>query len=361
MTSPSNQTPPPNQASSQRQWRLLGARRIELTEVPVPQPLEHQALLRIERATTCGTDLKAFQAGGHARMLTPPCPFGHELVGVLEQRGAAFGERLDLGQRVVVSNSSPCRVCRNCRLGRENLCRDQRYINGAFADYLLLDERFERSLHPCPEGLAGEHACLAEPLACALHCMEAIEPTLARFSGRDPARAIVMGAGPLGLLLIALLDEAGVEVISVDPNPDRLRAAVEVGARETVVYQRVLDDLHEHRQRYDVAIDASGTMQGWRNAIAAVAPGGEAVLFGGIPGGGDLPIDAHRVHYDEVTIRGLYHHRPELFPRALDWLTRHSEVASMLVADTLPLEALPEALAQMERRLAFKVALDPAL
>lgn len=344
-----------------RQWRLLGARRIELIEVPVPDPGPHQALLRIERATTCGTDLKAYQAGGHARMLKPPCPFGHELVGVLERRGRAFGERTDLGQRVVVSNSSPCRACRNCRLGRENLCRDQRYINGAFADYLLIDERFERSLHACPDGLPAEHACLAEPLACALHCIETIQPTLETFSTRDHARAIVMGAGPLGLLLVALLDEAGVEVVSVDPNPDRLRAAVEVGARETVVYQRVLDDLIEHRERYDIAIDASGTMQGWRNAIAGVAPGGEAVLFGGIPGGGDLPIDAHRLHYDEVTIRGLYHHRPKLFPEALAWLARRSDVASILVQDTLPLEALPEALTRMERRVAFKVALDPEL
>lgn len=347
--------------NTQRQWRLLGARRIELIEFPVPEPEPHQALLRIERATTCGTDLKAFQAGGHARMLKPPCPFGHEVVGAIERRGAAFGERIDLGQPVVVSNSSPCRRCRNCRLGRENLCVDQRYLNGAFADYLLIDDRFERSLHVCPDGLPAEHACLAEPLACALHCMEMLGSTLTTFSDRDPGRAIVMGAGPLGLLLVALLDEAGVEVVSVDPNPDRLRAAVEVGARETVVYQRVLDDLNEHRERYDIAIDASGTMQGWRNAIAEVAPGGEVVLFGGIPGGGDLPIDAHRVHYDEVTIRGLYHHRPALFPRALDWLAKRSDVASLLVAETLPLEALPEALARMERRLAFKVALDPSL
>ena len=344
-----------------RQWRLLGARRIELAEIKIPEPAPHQALLRIERATTCGTDLKAYQAGGHARMLKPPCPFGHELVGVLERRGAAFGDRMEIGQRVVVSNSSPCRACRNCRLGRENLCRDQRYVNGAFADYLLLDERFERSLHPCPPGLLAEHACLAEPLACALHCMEAVAPTLRRFSARDQARAIVMGAGPLGLLLVALMEEAGVEVVSVDPNPDRLRAAVEVGARETVVYQRVLDDLNEHWERYDLAIDASGTLQGWRNAIASVAPGGEAVLFGGIPGGGDLPIDAHRVHYDEVTIRGLYHHRPELFPQALSWLERRSDVGSLLVAETLPLEELPFALNQMEQRRAFKVALDPNL
>ncbi len=343
--------------NSFKQWQLNGARNIELVERPFPSASDEEARLAIEYATTCGTDLKAFQAGGHARMLTPPCPFGHEMVGTLEDVGPNFDTGLAQGSRVIVSNSSPCLRCRPCQLGRENLCTDQRYINGAFGEQLLLPARFARSVHSCPDGLAPELACLAEPLACALHCIEELGPSLDRFTDDTCARAIVMGAGPLGLLLIALLREHGVETVSVDPNPERLRLAIKVGARSSVLYHRVLDDLHDHRERYDFSLDASGTIQGWRNATSCVAPGGEVVLFGGIPGGGDLPIDSHRIHYGEILVRGLYHHRPALFPKALAWLVENQTIARLLVSTMRPLEQLPEALDDMENRRAFKVAL----
>ena len=167
-----------------------------------------------------------------------------------------------------------------------------------------------------------------------------------------------MGAGPLGLLLTTLLCEQGVEVVGVDPNPERLRLSMEFGARSSVLFHRVLDDLHDHRERYDFSLDASGTIQGWRNATSCVAPGGEVVLFGGIPGGGDLPLDTHQTHYGEILVRGLYHHRPELFPKALAWLASHQETARLLISRTLPLEELPDALDDMENRRALKVALE---
>src|SRR6185369_2185887 len=142
--------------------------------VPTPEPGPGEILVRIDAATTCGTDVKVFRRGGHPRMLKTPTPFGHEMAG----RVAALGEgvhRFREGDRVVVANSAPCGRCRACRQGRENLCADLHYLNGAFSEALLVPRRFvERSTYSCPEGLPAERAALAEPLACVLHGIETL-------------------------------------------------------------------------------------------------------------------------------------------------------------------------------------------
>ena len=85
------------------QWFLLGPEQLELRQVPTPRPGPGEIVLQLTAATTCGTDVKVYRRGGHARMLKPPCPFGHEVVGVLERSGPAFGDRIAVGERVVVS------------------------------------------------------------------------------------------------------------------------------------------------------------------------------------------------------------------------------------------------------------------
>ncbi|HSS75546.1 MAG TPA: alcohol dehydrogenase catalytic domain-containing protein, partial [Thermoanaerobaculia bacterium] len=122
----------------------MGPERLELRDVPVPAPGPGEILLRVGAATTCGTDLKVFQRGGHPRMLKAPTPFGHEMAGTV----AAVGEGSSAwhpGDRVVVANSAPCGICEWCSRGRENLCSDLHYLNGAFSEYLLVPRRFAQT------------------------------------------------------------------------------------------------------------------------------------------------------------------------------------------------------------------------
>ena len=343
-----------------RQWRLLGPGRIELAEVPVPVPRDGEVLVRILAATTCGTDLKVFRRGGHPRMLEPPCPFGHELCGEIVAIGPGQ-DRLRVGQQVVVANSAPCGRCRACRRQRQNLCSRLAYLNGAFADHVLVPARFaEASTHPVDPGLEPAEAALAEPLACAIHCLEVLEPTLARWpgTGAEAPRAVVLGAGPLGLLLTGLLARRGVVATCADPHPGRLEIAKAFGAAEVIaVTDR--DAPLDAAVRFDLAVDATGSPAAWQACLGRLDVGGVGVFFGGTASGFSLGVDAQALHYDELSLLGVYHHRPSNVTGALELLTAGALPHRLLISAELPLDRLEEALARMSDRSALKVALVP--
>ncbi len=357
-----------------RQWQLLGPEDIALRSFEPVGPKPGELLLRVRAALVCGTDLKVFLNGGHARMLQPPCPFGHELAGTVIAVGATQSsdrrsQSWAVGDEVVIGNSAPCYRCRECARGRENLCADLEYLNGAFADTVLVPERFVRhNCHRRPASLSPKLAALAEPLACALHCRELLLPTLERLSSMDhnvehDVEVVVFGAGPLGLLLVGLLARDGLSVTSADPNERRLAASRAFGATQTelvVERERVVPPLLEHRggERFDLAIDATGRASGRSATLEAVRAGGTAVYFSGTLHSPRIALDADRIHYDEISLLGVYHHRPPLMAQALEELDDHQLPFSHLVNETVPLEDLPRALRLMRDRQALKVALD---
>jgi len=350
-------------SETSRQWRLLGPERIELAWTPVPEPRGRELLVRVLAATTCGTDLKVFRRGGHPRMLQPPCPFGHELCGEIVAVGPDQ-DRLAIGERVVIANSAPCGSCRQCRRGRHNLCSELAYLNGAFADHLLVPARFaEVATHPVDARVASAEAALAEPLACALHCLELLEPTLDRWLGagdveRPAVHALVLGAGPLGLLLAGLLARRGVAVTCADPYPARLEVARAFGATDVVVVRDRDAPLPEDA-RFDSAIDATGSPAGWQACLRHLDVGGVAVFFGGTASGVVLEVDAQALHYDELGLLGVYHHRPANVTRAVELITEGALPLHLLISAQLPLERLDDALERMSARTALKVALIP--
>ncbi len=340
---------------------LTGPERIEIRELPVARPGPGQILLGIEAATTCGTDVKVFRRGGHPRMLQVPTVFGHEMAG----RVAAVGDGVTgfaVGDGVVVANSAPCLACEACRMGRENLCWDLHYLNGAFAEYLLVPERFvARNTHPIPANLSFEKAALTEPLGCVLHGIEACD--LPRYGGDGPVEIVVFGAGPIGLLFVAALAGDGHRVILADPNPGRLEVGRRLGAAETVAIARGGGQADAVRAESQggrgawIAIDATGVPEVWSDAIACVRAGGLVNLFGGCPPGSTITLDTGLVHYSELTIKGVYHHRPATIRRALDRLADRRFEAELLLSAEMPIEGVEEALRSMMRKEALKVVI----
>lgn len=344
---------------------LLGPERIEIQQVPVPQPDPGEFLLSVEAATTCGTDVKVYRRGGHPRMLRVPTLFGHEMTGRVAAVGPGVKE-FSIGAPVVVANSAPCLACDACRMGRENLCEDLHYLNGAFAEFLLVPKRFvQQNTHLIPKNLSFEKAALTEPLGCVLHGIEACD--LPRYSQLGPVEILVFGAGPIGLLFVAALATEGHRVILADPNPGRLEIGKKLGAAETIEVARGGGQADVARAKTRdgrgvwIAIDATGVPEVWSDAIASLRPGGLVNLFGGCAPGTTIPLDTHLVHYSELTIKGVYHHRPETIRKALRLLANPRFMADLLLSGERPIEAVEEALRSMMHKEALKVVIKKHL
>jgi L-iditol 2-dehydrogenase len=267
---------------------------LRVEEVPRPEPRdEGDVLVQVELALTDGTDLKAYRRGHPVLLGPPPSPFGHEFCGV----------DVATGRRVVAPNSAPCGSCQACGRGQETLCADLfPLLNGAYAEYLLVPARIARaSLLPIPPGMSAEVAAMVEPLACCLHGVEA--------AGVKPGdRVAVLGLGPVGLMLCACVADAGGHPVGVGGRPERRDLAPAFGAETG------------DGAAADVVIEAAGTVEAWEQSLELVRAGGTVLAFGGLPRETRVPVDAYRIHYQEVTLRGAFHHTPRHVRAALAFL-----------------------------------------
>lgn len=337
---------------------LYGPRQVRLETIAVPSIGENDVLVHIEAATTCGTDLKVFLQGGHARMIKPPAVFGHELSGTIVHVGANVRHFRE-GMRVVANNSAPCYRCYYCRRNLPNLCEDLLFINGAYAEYMAIPERVVQvNLLELPEALPWAVACLTEPLACVLHCLD-------QAALRPGDTVVVNGDGPSGLMLVAMAVWRGARVILCGRAPQRLGLAKQFGAVAVVNYAEVSDqveavrDLTEQRRGADVAIEAVGRPEVWETTVAMVRKGGQAIVYGGCPRGTSVRFDTQALHYDQLTIQGVFHNTPYHVRLALEVLASDVFPAAALITTALPLARLSDAFDLMMARQALKVAIRP--
>src|SRR5215469_18394148 len=174
---------------------LHGREDIRIESVPVPLADPGEIIVQVGAALTCGTDLKVFRRGYHARMIVPPALFGHELAGTVVQAGEGVTS-FQSGDRVVALNSAPCGQCYFCLRDQENLCDDLMFNNGAYAEYIRVPSRIvAKNTLRIPDNVPMEHAALTEPLACAVHGFEDSRP--------HPGDTVaVIGGGPLGLMIL---------------------------------------------------------------------------------------------------------------------------------------------------------------
>ena len=214
---------------------LYGSENLKIENVDIPTLAPDEALIRVKVALTCGTDLKVWKRGYHARMITPPAVFGHELSGIVETLGSDVNGGLKVGARVVPSNSAPCNVCMFCRKGQTNLCEDLLFNNGAYAEYIRIPGRIVRqNMLVIPEHVSFQDAAMVEPLACVLRGIHE--------TGIQPGdTTVVIGCGPIGLKFIRILAGRGVHVIALGKRPNQIRAAEQSGARAAFIEARLAE------------------------------------------------------------------------------------------------------------------------
>jgi L-iditol 2-dehydrogenase len=307
---------------------------LRVEAVPEPAPGPGEVVLEIGAALSCGTDVKSV-ARGHPSIAGYPSRLGHEFAGTV--RAAGEGVAWAPGERVFCGNSAPCGACRPCRRGRESLCEDLEYLLGGFAEQVLVPQRIAaKNLHRIPGGLDFRLAALAEPLGCVVHALDVVA------AGET---AVVLGAGSLGLMHCALLASGGARVTVLDPHPERLAVAERFGAAETIVAERGPADVDQVPGGADLVVEAVGRPEAWELAVAMAVPGGTVNLFGGCARDSTFTIPTARVHYDEVTLTGTYHHAPRYLARALEILAAGAWPWTELLGPEIPLEDLPAALA----------------
>jgi L-iditol 2-dehydrogenase len=303
---------------------LHGPQDLRVEEVPVPAG---EVTVRILAATTCGTDTKMWRRG-HPALDAYPCAFGHETAGV----------RQDTGESVLVAPSVACGACGPCRDGRPQICRGPTWVLGGFAEAIAAPEA---ALHPIPDGLEPVGAAMAEPLAAGLHAVS---------RGTDAREVGVLGGGPMGLMLAALLAGEGRRVTVADHHPERRAQAEALGARGVEVLGRL-----------PLVFEAVGRPAAWAAAVESVQPGGTVVLVGGCPAGSEVRLLAQPLHYDELELRGAFHHSPSEVERALGLLAEDRLDWRSLCGPTIGLDGLAGALAQAPGGPARKFVVDPGL
>ena len=307
---------------------------LRVEAVPAPAPGPGEVVLDVGAALSCFTDVKSV-ARGHPSIVGYPSRLGHEFAGVVSSLGEGV-ESVAVGERVFCGNSAPCGVCRACRRGRESLCEDLLYLLGGFAEQVLVPARIvARNLHRVPEGLDLRVAALAEPLGCVVHALDVVAVG---------ETAVVLGAGSLGLMHCALLSSAGARVVVLDPHPERLAAAERFGAAATIVAERGPADV-ERAGGADLVVEAVGRPEAWELAVAMAAPGGTVNLFGGCARDTTFTVPTARVHYEQITLLGTYHHAPRYLARALEILAAGEWPWAELLGPEIGLDALPDALA----------------
>jgi L-iditol 2-dehydrogenase len=299
---------------------------LRIEEIPRPEPRPGEVLVQIEVALTDGTDLKTFRRGHPLLLRESPARFGHEFCGIVD------------GRRVVAANSAPCGDCEGCARGEQ--CRDLEFLNGAYADWIVVPERIAAvNLHDVPIGLAPEVAAMIEPLAC---CLRGVER--AQIEAGD--RVAILGAGPIGLMLAACVADAGGWPVVVGGRPERQALVPEFGAETG------------DGRGADVVIEAAGSEEAWSEAVSLVRSGGTVVMFGGLPPEARPAVDAYRLHYDELTVRGSFHHTPATVRAALGFLASGAYPWERLVTHRVLLADLPALFADPSRGL-LKAAVTP--
>jgi L-iditol 2-dehydrogenase len=333
---------------------LYGQEDLRLEQVPDPTPEAGEVVIQVEAATTCGTDLKVWRRGGHAKMLTLPTLFGHEGAGRIVAIGTGV-TNWHVGDRVVANNSAPCMKCFFCQRQEYSLCPHLTWNNGTFAEYFKIPAPIvQHNLLSVPEHLPIALAAMTEPLACVLH-------GIARSGVKPHDRVVVLGDGAIGLMFVAVLAEY-TEVILWGGNNQRLEIGEKLGAAKSFNYHQITDIPHTVKELTDgwgadVVIEATGVPSVWENAIACGRPGATINLFGGCPKDTTITVNTEQLHYSELTLKGVFHNTPEYVKAALELIASGTIPFDLLISEQRPLHDLEQVFMEMKARKVIKVAM----
>jgi L-iditol 2-dehydrogenase len=335
--------------------------KLEMADVPVPQPAANEVLIRVEACGICGSDVHGYDGSSGRRI--PPLVMGHEAAGTIESVGSGV-QKFHKGDRVTFDSTIYCGKCEFCLKGEMNLCGHREVLGvsttefrraGAFADYVVVPELV---LHALPASVPFAEAAMVEPLAVAVHAV-AIS-NIPRGSS-----ALVVGAGMIGLLVLQALKEAGCsQIIVSDIDDTRLKLARELGATSTI-NAKTSDSVAEIKKLtngagVDFALEAVGSTPTVKAAIESVKRGGTVTLIGNIAPMVEIPLQI--VVSRQIRLQGSAASAGE-YPQAIDLIASGAVIVKPLISAVAPLEDGAQWFTRLHNREAnlMKVVLTPKL
>ncbi|KEA65056.1 Threonine dehydrogenase [Marinobacterium lacunae] len=320
--------------------RWYGAQDIRLSDVPNAVHKDNEVLVQVAYCGICGSDLHEYQDGPHAipcGAMHPvsghqaPLTLGHEFCGQV----VAVGDQVStvkVGDRVAIEPEYRCQTCRYCKSGDYNLCESMGFIglmgDGGMAEQVAVPEYM---LHRLPDTVSYRQAAVLEPSAVAEHALN-------RSALKPGSRCLVIGLGPIGLLLIMLARLRGItDICAVDISPERLHKAQQLGAQHTLD-GRQPDLLMQLQQLsdggYDSVFEAAGSQTTFTTALQAAKKGGEVLLVGLM---GDISLDAFDLVNREVRLQTSVGYR-NVYPTLISHIAEGAFDPSVIVTRTVGLE-----------------------
>jgi threonine 3-dehydrogenase len=276
---------------------------LDLVDVPVPEIGINDVLIRVDRASICGTDVHIYKWDEWAAKTIPaPMVIGHEFVGEIVAVGSNVND-FEEGMLVSGEGHVVCGRCRNWLAGRRHLCAHTSGVGvnrqGCFAEYISLPMS---NVWHHNEAIDRDVACIFDPFGNAVHTALSF-PVL----GED---VLVTGAGPIGIMAAAVAIHAGARyTVITDVNPYRLELAKRVGVTMAVdVRTKSIADVQKElgmKEGFDVGLEMSGNPQAFRDMLANMAHGAKIAMLG-IPAGGEMSIDWNTVIFNMLTVKGIY-------------------------------------------------------
>jgi L-iditol 2-dehydrogenase len=329
---------------------------IRIEELVLPTPATGELVVQVRACGLCGSDLaKMFQ-----QPLSVPTVLGHEIAGEVVRVGAAVSA-FQVGDRVVVAHHVPCYGCHYCRHGNYSMCRSfkQSQLNpGGFAEEVLVPaEHVKLTTLRLPDHVSFDAASLTEPLACCLR-------SLRRWNLQPADVVLIVGLGPMGLLMAQLVQANYGRVLGIDLDESRLTFATRLGvdavcpAADGERVSRLVHELTQGRGCDAVVLTAGhgGTVQ---DACQWVRDGGLISLFGNMALQRPAQLDPNVLYYREITIQGSYSPSPLELVQALQLIASQAVEVDRLISHRLPLEGLSQAVELARTRQAVKAIIKP--
>lgn len=313
--------------------------KLQLVDLPVPDPANDEIVVRVAACGICGSDVHGFDGSSGRRI--PPLVMGHEAAGIVASVGQGVLQFKE-GDRVTFDSTIYCGQCGHCRVGKVNLCDRREVLGvscgdyrraGAFAEFVALPARIAYHL---PENLSFPEAALLEAVSVALHAVSLV-PT------KSGSSALVIGAGTIGLLVQQALTVAGcARVLVADVDANRLALSKTLGASSVYVAgPNLTDEVLRSTQGIgvDLAVEAVGNTPAVHSAINAVCKGGHVVLVGNISPEVSIPLQ--KVVSRQLTLHGSCASAGE-YPRAIELLSSGQIQVKPLISAVVPLAEGPQ-------------------